>query len=192
MKLYANILICAVFPILLGCIPLAVQETQGAAVTSSEGQRVFVFFQRTESHVKRSTSAVFHEVLDDVQGYLKIKNVAMAVDEFGGKSDSEDVTPLSTVHNIARDAGANYLLYVEVDRPVTKWIKVRLRCYDMAGKTLWEEEASNGGGLSGASGLRATLDKIHKKLDARLGQPGLPIKAATEKPPFRQPQPGNK
>jgi hypothetical protein len=181
MKLYANILIRAAFPILLGCIPLAAQEPQGSPVTSSEGQRVFVFVQRTPSHVKISTSAVFHEVVDDVQSYLKTKNIATAIDEFGGKSHSEDVTPLATVQNIARDTGANYLLYAEVDRPALKWIKITLRCYDMAGKTLWEEEASSGGGISGAHGLRVTFDKIHKKLDARLGQAGLPVKAATEK-----------
>jgi hypothetical protein len=76
-------------------------------------------------------------------GYMKTKSISMAVDEFAGKSNSEDETPLSTVQNIAHDSGATYLLYVSVERPVTEWIKVTLTRYDMAGKKLWEEETSS-------------------------------------------------
>ena len=178
MKSLRKTIICAAFAVGLGSIGIWAEEPQWTASTSSGEPHVFVFVQRAPSHVTRSNSKVFHEVVDDLLSYLKNKSVATAIDEFGGKSYSEDQTPLATVQNITRDTGANFLLYVEVERPVTKWIKVTLHCYDMGGKTLWEEEASSGGGMSGGHGLRVTLDRIHEKLDMRLGQPGLPVKSA--------------
>ncbi len=120
------------------------------AEASAAGPQVFVFVQRAPSHVKYSKPEVFHQVVDDLLSYIKQKNIATASDQFGGRSHSEDPMPFETVQGIARDAGANYLLYALVERPVTKWIKVTLRCYDMSGQKLWEEVAESGGGLSGA------------------------------------------
>jgi hypothetical protein len=63
-------------------------------------------------------------------------------------------------------------LYVAVDRPLSKWLKVTVQCYDMAGHRIWQEDAAVGG-LSGGKGERATLHKLREELDRRLGQPGL-------------------
>jgi hypothetical protein len=82
-------------------------------------QRVFVFVQRTDRHAKYSKPEVFHDALTDVLDYLAAKNVAVAVDEFGGRNHAEGATPLDTVFSIAHDAQANGLLYVVVDRPAT-------------------------------------------------------------------------
>lgn len=151
-----------------------------AAGADKSGQQVFVFVQRASSHVKYSKPEVFHNVLDDLLGYLKKKNVAMATDQFGGRSHSEDEMPLTTVQGIARDTGAQYLLYALVERPMTKWIKVTVTCYDMNGQKLWQEDAASGGGMSGGHGLEVTLGRIHERLDKRIGQTGLPVAAATE------------
>jgi len=175
MKLHSRILLgCALILLPLMSLQLAAQE----ANSSAGGPLVFVFVQRASSHVKYSKSDVFHDVLNDVLGYVKEKNVAMATDQFGGRSNSENEMPLATVQGIARDAGATYLLYALVERPITKWIKVSVRCYDMAGQKLWEEQAESGGGMSGGHGLRVTLDRLHERLDTRVGQPGLPVAAA--------------
>jgi hypothetical protein len=162
----------------LAIVFLFSSEALSQAPSSASGpQAVFVFVQRASSHAKYSKAEVFHAVLDDVMGYLKQKNVAMASDEFGNRTHSEDEMPLATVQGIARDSGATYLLYALVERPVTKWIKVTVRCYDMAGQQLWQEEAASGGGLSGGHGLSVTLDRLHDQLDKRIGQAGLPLAA---------------
>ena len=127
-------------------------------------QKVFVFVQRSDRHAKYSKPEVFHDALSDVLGYLAAKNVAIAVDEFGGRNHAEGATPLDTVFSIARDAQANGLLCVLVDRPATKWIKMSVQCYDMNGKPLWQEEASSGGGLSGGHGFEVTTNKLHAQL----------------------------
>lgn len=188
MKLQSRSLLgCVLILMPLVSLQLAAQEANSPA----GGPLVFVFVQRAQSHVKYSKPDVFYDVLNDVLGYLKERNVAMATDQFGGRSNSENEMPLTTVQGIARDAGATYLLYALVERPITKWIKVSVRCYDMAGQKLWEEQAESGGGMSGGHGLRVTLDRLHEHLDKRVGQPGLPVAAAvanTTEPPAAAPQ----
>jgi hypothetical protein len=152
-----------------------------ATLSATAGQaKVFVFVQRSARHVKYSHSEDFHNAMNDLLDYLKSKNVAIAVDEFGGRNSAEASTPMETVMNIARDAKASGLLYVEVDRPLSKWIKITVQCMDLGGKQLWQEEASSGGGLSGAHGLEVTTKKLHAALDKHLGQQGLPILVAQE------------
>ncbi|MBZ5720830.1 MAG: hypothetical protein LAO03_10660 [Acidobacteriia bacterium] len=142
----------------------------------------FVFVQRTPRHVTYSKSEVFHSVVDDVFSYLASKNVALAKDELAGRTHAEDEMPVYTALNIARDANATYLLYLVVDRPALKWIKVTVRCYDLSGNQLWEASAADAGGLTGGHGLRVTLERLHKLLDKRLGQPGLPVMKAANQP----------
>jgi len=143
----------------------------------------FLFVQRSKGHVKYSKSEVFLTVVDDVSAYLKGNHVSLVKDEFGGRTHAEADMPLSTVLDIARDSNARYLLYVVVDRPLTKWIKVTVRAHDLAGKQLWQEETSSGGGLTGAHGLRVMLERLHKLLDKRLGQEGLPLIGTPENLP---------
>ena len=150
------------------------------SATAAGQAKVFVFVQRSARHVKYSHSEDFHNAMNDLLDYLKSKNVAIAVDAFGGRNSAEASTPMETVMNIARDAKASGVLYVEVDRPISKWIKITVQCLDIGGKQLWQEEASSGGGLSGGHGLEVTTKKLHVALDKHLGQQGLPILAAQE------------
>lgn len=156
--------------LLLGASAMPVQSQSTATPHS-----VFVFVMRTKGHQKYSKAEVFQSVVDDVLGYLKEKKVAQAVDEFGGRTHSEDEMPIQSVLNIAKDTGATSVLYLIVDRPVTKWVKVVTRAYDMNGNLLWEEKAESGGGMSGAHGLRVTLDRLHEALDKHIGKDGLPV-----------------
>jgi|SRR5579864_239047 len=147
-----------------------------------EQQKVFVFVQRTDRHGKYSSPDVFHNVLNDLLEYLKAKNVAVAVDEFGGRNHAESATPLDTVFSIARDARASSVMYVVVDRPVTKWLKITVQCFDMNRTQLWQEEASSGGGFSGAHGFEVSSKKLHAQLDKRIGQLGLPVVITAQNP----------
>ena len=160
------------------------QSTAPSAASSANvnQQKVFVFVQRTDRHAKYSSPEVFHNVLTDLLDYLKTKNVAIAVDEFGGRNHAEGATPLDTIFTIARDAKASSVMYVVVDRPVTKWLKITVQCFDVNQKQLWQEEASSGGGLSGGHGFEVSTKKLHAQLDKRLGQDGLPILVATKEP----------
>lgn len=174
------------FSVLFTAIVLFAQD-QAAVPQSSPGasvsqKKVFVFVVRTDRHAKYSKPEVFHDVLNDLLEYLKTKNVAIAVDEFGGRNHAEGTTPLDTVFTIAQDAKADSVLYVEVDRPLTKWLKITVQSFDMNRKQLWKEEVSNGGGLSGAHGFKACTENLHKLLDKRVGQDGLPVLAEVKAP----------
>jgi hypothetical protein len=148
--------------------------------TRTEQAKVFVFVQRTDRHGKYSKSEVFHDAMDDLLAYLKEKNVAIAVDEFGGRNYAESATPMETVFKIARDAKASSVLYVIVDRPVTKWIKITAKCYDMSEKQLWVEEASNATSMSGGDALKSTKQRLRERLDKHAGKEGMPVVGSAE------------
>ena len=153
-----------------------------SAIANADQDKVFVFVQRTDRHAKYSSPEVFHDVLNDLLNYLKTKNVAIAIDEFGGRNHAEGATPLNTIFMIAHDSKASSVLYVVVDRPLTKWLKITVVCFDMNRKMLWQEEVSSGGGLSGAHGFQMCTTKIHAQLDKHVGQPGLPIATSSDFP----------
>jgi hypothetical protein len=156
-------------------------QEPSAPAPGTEQPKVFVFVQRTDRHGKHSSSEVFNEAMNDLLNYLKGKNVAIAVDEFGGRNNAESATPMETVFNIGRDAKGSSVLYVVVDRPMTKWIQITAKCYDMSGKELWKEEASNGNGdMSGGQGLKTTEKRLHEKLDKHVGKEGLPVLVSRE------------
>lgn len=178
--------------IIAGSVLLVSAQEQGPSgitpqASPANQRKVFLFVQRTDQHVKRSSHEVFDNALNDLLEYLKGKNVAIAVDEFGGRNHAESATPMETVFNIARDAQANSVLYVIVDRPVTKWLKMTVQCFDVSGKQLWQEEASSGGGLSGGHGFEVTTKKLHALLDKRIGQEGLPVLTAATAPVTQKP-----
>lgn len=173
---------CRICVFVLGiCGFLWPQSSPAPSAAEDNPATTFVFVQRTKGHIELSKSEVFYSVVDDVYSYLATKDVALAKDEFGGRTHAEDEVPISTVLHIARDANATYVLHLIVDRPITKWIKVTVRCYDLSGKQLWEESAADSGGLTGIHRQHVILDRLHRLLDKRLGQPGLTVMVAAKK-----------
>ncbi len=166
-----SIALCGV--IFLACLRSGAQEQPPPNPQTLHA--VFVFLQRTSGHVKYSKPQVFQAVVEDVFAHLKSINVSMASDEFGGRRYSEEEMPLDAVQKIARDSKADSLLYLVVDRPATHWIRVVAQCYDASGKLLWGEEATERLAFTGGQGLRATLHKLHQRLDQHLGHEGLPL-----------------
>jgi hypothetical protein len=134
--------------------------TPAPATAPAQQKKVVVFVLRTDRHAKFSKPEVFHTVLNDLMEYLKTKNVAIAIDEFGGRSYAEGATPLDTIFTIARDSKASSVMYVEVDRPMTKWLKITVQTFDMNRKELWKEEVSSAGGMTGSHGLEVCTKKF--------------------------------
>ncbi len=165
--------------------------SRGAPVPIEPKPGVYVAAFRTGKHVTTSDPKVFHQAVDAVVELLKANRVSVREDPARPMIRTADPISLESLLNVARDAGADYLLYVTIDRPVTKWLKIKLECYDMSGKMLWTEEASEAGGMSGKNAVPKTLAKLGKKLVPHLGKPGLPLleKQATgtpEAPPGKE------
>jgi hypothetical protein len=144
-------------------------------------QTTYVYFQRTSWHEKYSTSEAFQQVTNEISAYLSANGVA-ALAEGNAIAAGTDL-PLSTVQELARDSGAAYLLYVVVDRPFSKWLKVTVQCFDASGREVWHEQASAGGGLTGGKAPHDALQKLRDQLNLRLGQPGLHQSTSAPKPP---------
>ena len=135
-------------------------------------ETVFVFIQKTSGAANFGSRHLFEHVVNDLQEYLKVNKIANVIrtDDFS----SGVALPVSAVQEMARNANGTYLLYVVVDRPVMKWLKLTVECYNASGQPIWAEEVSAAKEFSRGKGERNTLEHLHKKLDARIGQPGLP------------------
>jgi hypothetical protein len=155
---------------------------QPATLTAST-PKVYVFAQRTQRHIKYSDADVFDSAIKDINDYLKTTSVAVAYEVPGTLSHSEFTTPTDKILAAAKYTHAESVLYIEVDRPINKWIEFRVRCLDATGKELWNLKAGSGGGFTGAHGLQVGLEHLHTELDQRVGQQGIPL---LEKPPVAQ------
>lgn len=147
-----------------------------------KSETTFVFFARSNGHVKFSTQEDFQQVVDQVQEYLRENGIGFVSSVSASSSDSE--VPLFAVEEMTRDSNATYLLYVIVDSKTLNWPKVTVRCYDATGREIWHERAYARGVGSGVNATRDALQKLTKQLNKRIGQPGLLQAASEQKPPF--------
>ncbi|HEY0759522.1 MAG TPA: hypothetical protein VGD59_09735 [Acidisarcina sp.] len=136
---------------------------------------VYPFFLRAPSHINHSTPELFHNISDRILDHLRARAVSLARDEAGDKTYSQGEASLAVVESMAQDAGATYVLFVVVERPLTKWVKVTLHCYDVNGRLLWAEQTSQAGRLVGSEGLETLMAKLPALLDQHIGGPGLPV-----------------
>ena len=162
----------------LVCCPTFAQAPTHVTKTSPS---VFVFLIRASDHVKFSSPQVFDEVVGDVYEFLDSRDVHLAIDEFAGRRTSKEEIPLESVLKIARGSGAESLLLLTVDRPMSKWILIEAKCYRTSGSLLWSFVADSGssitGPITGGTGLRAALKALHKHLEEHIGKEGLPVKS---------------
>ena len=154
---------------------VAGQQTASAQIPSALSG-VYLIYYRTPMHVKASKPEVFDEAMAAVNDYLTRKKVVIIADPERGVIRTQDTMSPQNMANLARDATADSVLLVSVDRPVASWIKVTVEAYDLSGSKLWEESASYGGGMNGKSAINKTMEKLHPKLDAHLAKPGLPVR----------------
>ena len=154
------------FILLIFAVNMPAQESH-----TSPALTAFVFFQKTSAFAKRKPPKVFQEVVDEVQADLKASGVSAVIRTDDASSGAE--FPMYAVQDLARASKAEFLLYVVVDRPMTKWVKVTVQCFDASGLQIWVEEASPGHEWTPSKGERNALKKLHAELIQRLAQPGL-------------------
>jgi hypothetical protein len=174
--------------VLLGVLLLPGFSLTGRAQaqTPAPSEGIYFVAHRTQSHILRSSPDVFHRVANDLIAYLKSRNVKIIEDPERGILQTDEAFSVASLLNLTKNAGATSLLLVTVDRPVSKWLKVTVQAYDLNAKLLWSQEVSSGGGLSGGGAPAKVLTTLGKKLDPRIGKPGLPVEAQAPEP---EPQP---
>lgn len=148
----------------------------------------YLFIQRTHGHVKFSDPETFHRAAKAMKELFRQQNISIVEDPLRGTVETSEEFSLPSVLKLARDAGATHLLYVRVERPVTKWLKIRVQCYDLNGRMLWEEEASHGGGWNSSGSLKKITADLGRRLSQRAGGPGLP--RTIPRPEEKQGEPG--
>ena len=136
---------------------------------------VYLVVYRTPAHVRYSKQEVFHGFSQDLWVWLRGKNVPIVIDPERGAIESESEMSVASMLNLARQLNATSLLFITVDRPLTKWIKVIVQAYSLDGKLLWSEDAADSGSLTGKGGYEKTLKQIEEDLGKRLGKDGLPV-----------------
>lgn len=172
----------AAFFCLLACSPSSAQ-TPSPSFGNPESSFIAAF--RTSAHVNRSSPSVFNEAIDEAIEFLRSSDVVLTNDPLRDPSGQiprfqEDMSRDDLLAS-AKYAGATHLLVLTVDRPVRQWLKVTLDCYDLSGKMLWRESAGYSGSLdvNSKKALPEVMKKLGKQLTPRLGNPGLPLVAAT-------------
>ncbi|MGH9602673.1 MAG: hypothetical protein ACRD24_09830, partial [Terriglobales bacterium] len=131
----------------------------------------------------------------ELLGFLQSKRVVLVSDRERGSPSfkTSELFSQESLLRLAREAGASHLLYLTVERPATKWIKLTLQCLDLSGKLLWQEVTDGGGGFSSKGGVQKAIDKMKKRVEGRLGGPGLavekeePSTAAPDDGPRKEP-----
>lgn len=150
-------------------------------------QGVYFIAYRSPAHVRSSSPEVFHTAASDIRKALSDKGVRIVEDRERGFIENESKMSIENMALLAKESGAGSLLFVTVDRPTTKWIKLVLRAYDLDGNRLWEESVDSGmSAMSGGTGYKKCFEKLEKALSKRIGGPGLPadsgISRQEEKP----------
>jgi len=140
------------------------------------GEGVYVIAFRTPAHVRSSSPEIFHTAAADLRKILSDGKVMIVEDKERGFIENESQMSVESMAKLAAEAGAGSLLFVTVDRPATKWIKLVLRLYALNGKLLWEDSVDSGmSAMSGGAGYKKCFEKLNKLLVARIGGPGLPV-----------------
>ena len=165
----------AVFFLLIAAVNTTAQQSP-----TSPTPTAFVFLQQTPNFAKLNPPKVFQEVVDEVQADLNASGIPAVIRTDDLSSGAE--LPMYAVQELARASKAASLLYVVVDRPRTRWIKVTVQCFDASGQQIWMEEALPGHEWTPSKAQRNALRKLHEELTRRFEEPGL-FRASTQSPP---------
>ena len=143
--------------------------TSLAPTSPARSAGVLVFAYRTPAHVQYSKPEVFVGIVDDLMLFLKSNNVSLVNDLIHKPVETEQATSTYTLVTYLRQIGARRLIYLTVDRPLSAWVKLTLRCYDADGKLVWEET------IPGAAhwgrehtGVSRATEELHKRLIDRM------------------------
>lgn len=139
---------------------------------------------RTPKHVAISKPEVFHDAVEEVVRHLENNKVDLVSDPLRGRIETQDAISIDSLIKITKDAGASYLLYIIVDRPVAQWLKVTLQCYDLDQKMLWQASAGYTGAfdVNSKKALPEIMKKLDKELAPKFDHPGLMLKKTSPAP----------
>jgi len=154
---------------------------------SPNGSYIAAF--RTPKHVTISKPEVFHDAVEAVVRYLEEKKVDLVIDPLRPRIETQDAISIDSLVKITKDAGASYLLYIIVDRPVAQWLKVTVQCYDLDQRMLWQASAGYTGALdvNSKKALPEIMKRLDKELAPKLDHPGLMLKKTSAAPsPFAE------
>jgi hypothetical protein len=154
----------------------------GVRAQSPNGSYIAAF--RTPKHVTISKPEVFHDAVEEVVHYLEDKKVDLVIDPLRPRIETQDAISIDSLVKITKDAGASYLLYIIVDRPVAQWLKVTVQCYDLDQRMLWQASAGYTGALdvNSKKALPEIMKRLDKELAPKLDHPGLMLKKTSAAP----------
>lgn len=136
--------------------------------------------QRTSAHLKYSSREVFQAIVDDLLLFLKSNRVPLANDAAAQPWLTEDAVSVYSLASVAKNVGASHLLFVVVDRPTSKWVKVSVTCYEPDGRLLWQEKSQAGGGVTSKGQIEKALKQLEKQMLARINASQLPVETAQQ------------
>ena len=159
-----------------------VESARTGSISMSNYSGVLFVPWRTKTHKERSSGDVFVQAVDKFMMYLQSNDVNLVDDDFFQRRYHEDsrirrlasltedaeALPMSSVISTARVLGADSVLLLEVSRPMTKWIKLEAKCYDLNGSVLWNDYGEHGGGWRSKGSIEKSIQELTDALEARL------------------------
>jgi hypothetical protein len=112
------------------------------------------------------TADYLQTALDDLTDFLSVKGVKVKQLEGQPRSRTSSLEEL-------RRAGGDSLVYITVELVMGTRARLKVQCFDVEGKQLWEEN-SGAGGFSLGGALKKLLKTAKQKMEPHIGQPGLP------------------
>ncbi len=158
--------------------PASPTESNSAENGAGQAGGVLFVAQRTSAHVQYSSRDVFQAIVDDLLLFLKSNRVPLANDAANQPFLTEDAVSVYSLTAIAKNVGATNLLLVLVDRPISKWAKISVMCYEPDDGLLWEEKSQAGGGVTSKGQIEKALRQLEKQLLVRINGSQLPVESA--------------
>jgi hypothetical protein len=152
--------------------------TAGPEPNSVRAAGVLFMAQRTSAHIQYSSRGVFQAIVDDLLLFLRSNRVPLANDAANQPVLTEDAVSVYSLTAVAKNVGASALLLVIVDRPLSKWVKVSVMCYEPSGGLLWEEKAQAGGGITSKKQIEKSLRRLEKQVLIRIDASKLTMGSA--------------
>lgn len=136
-------------------------SSQDPAENTRQGHRGALFLAvRTVNHQNYSSREVFQQIVDDIMLFLKQRNLQLLNDSLGASFQIEGTISVYEVLVAAKKAGAPYVIILTVDRPLSKWVKLRCQCFGVDGNVVWDEKTEEGGGFKSTRAVMAAIEKL--------------------------------
>ena len=152
--------------------------TDAPATESASAAGVLFMAQRTSAHQQYSSREVFQGIVDGLLLFLKSNRVSLANDAATQPFLTEDAVSVYTLTDVAKNIGASDLLFVLVDRPKSKWVKISVMCYEPEGGLRWQEKSQTGGGVTSKGQIEKALSKLEEQLLVRIKASQLPVESS--------------